>query len=55
MGASGALEALVKLLPAQAHRLRADGSLEDVPVSALGPLHRAQEETYLDFGEGERR
>lgn len=36
MGASGALEALVKLLPAQAHRLRADGSLEDVPVSALG-------------------
>jgi Cu2+-exporting ATPase len=35
MGASGALEALVRLLPADAHRLRPDGSTEDVPVDAL--------------------
>jgi Cu2+-exporting ATPase len=35
MGASGALEALVRLLPAEAHRRRADGTVEDVPVSAL--------------------
>ena len=35
MGASGALEELVKLLPAEAHRLREDGSTEDVPVSDL--------------------
>lgn len=36
MGASGALEALVRLLPAEAHRRRADGTAEDVPVSTLG-------------------
>lgn len=36
MGASGALEALVRLLPAEAHRLRTNGIAEDVPVSALG-------------------
>jgi Cu2+-exporting ATPase len=36
MGASGALEALVRLLPAEAHRRRPDGTVEDVPVSALG-------------------
>jgi len=35
MGASGALEALVRLLPAGAHRRRQDGTVEDVPVSAL--------------------
>jgi Cu2+-exporting ATPase len=35
MGASGALEALVRLLPADAHRRRADGTVEDVLVSAL--------------------
>ena len=35
LGASGALEALVKLLPSTAHRLRADGAIEDVPVSAI--------------------
>lgn len=35
MGASGALEALVKLLPADAHRLRADGTAEEVPVADL--------------------
>ena len=34
-GASGALEALVRLLPAEAHRRRADGIVEDIPVSAL--------------------
>ncbi len=34
-GASGALEALVRLLPAEAHRRRADGTVEDIPVSAL--------------------
>lgn len=35
MGASGALEALVKLLPATAHRLDPKGQLEEVPVMAL--------------------
>jgi len=35
MGASGALKALVELLPAIAHRLAADGSQEDVAVSNL--------------------
>jgi Cu2+-exporting ATPase len=35
MGASGALEALVRLLPATAHRRRTDGTVEDIPVSAL--------------------
>jgi Cu2+-exporting ATPase len=35
MGASGALEALIKLLPSRAHRLGADGELEEVPISAL--------------------
>src|SRR6266705_555251 len=33
--ASGALEALVRLLPATAHRRLGDGRTEDVPVSAL--------------------
>ncbi len=35
LGASQALEELVRLLPAEAHRVRADGSLEEVPVGAL--------------------
>jgi P-type Cu2+ transporter len=35
MGASGALEALVRLLPAEAHRLLPDGATEDVPVGEL--------------------
>ena len=35
MGASGALEELVALLPSDAHRLRADGTIEDVPVADL--------------------
>ena len=40
MGASGALEALVQLLPANAHRLTAAGESEDVPISALRPGDR---------------
>ncbi len=35
MGASGALEALIKLLPSTAHRLGTDGDLEEVSISAL--------------------
>ena len=35
MGASGALEALVKLMPTVAHRLTQSGDSEDVPVSEL--------------------
>jgi len=35
MGASGALEALVRLLPSEAHRLKPDGSTEDVTIDAL--------------------
>ncbi|MCG6875285.1 MAG: heavy metal translocating P-type ATPase [Betaproteobacteria bacterium] len=35
MGASGALEALVRLLPSEAHRLKADGSTEDVTIDGL--------------------
>jgi P-type Cu2+ transporter len=40
MGASGALQALVELLPTVAHRLAADGSQQDVPVSGLQPGDR---------------
>jgi Cu2+-exporting ATPase len=40
LGASRALEQLVQLLPATAHRLRPDGSLEDVPLTALQPQDR---------------
>ncbi|MDN2565569.1 copper-translocating P-type ATPase [Aquibium sp. A9E412] len=40
MGASGALEALVRLLPTTAHRVAADGSVEDVPVDTLRPGDR---------------
>src|SRR5438128_7378726 len=35
LGASRALDQLVRLLPAEAHRLRADGSIEEVPLDAL--------------------
>jgi Cu2+-exporting ATPase len=35
MGASRALEALVKLMPAEAHRLRDDGSTEEIPISEI--------------------
>jgi len=35
LGASRALEDLVRLLPVEAHRLRSDGSTEDVPLTAL--------------------
>lgn len=40
MGASRALEELVKLLPDSATRIDADGSLRDVPISALQPGDR---------------
>ncbi|HKL78536.1 MAG TPA: ATPase P, partial [Gammaproteobacteria bacterium] len=42
MGASGAVEALVKLLPAKAHRLIGDGETEDVPVDQLQPGDRVR-------------
>jgi Cu2+-exporting ATPase len=35
LGASRALEELVRLLPAEAHRLRPDGGIEDIPVAEL--------------------
>ncbi|MCL7488452.1 MAG: heavy metal translocating P-type ATPase [Desulfobulbaceae bacterium] len=35
MGASGALEELVKMMPSEAHRLMDNGKTEDVPVSEL--------------------
>ncbi|MCA0990589.1 heavy metal translocating P-type ATPase [Pseudalkalibacillus hwajinpoensis] len=35
MGASKALEELVKLMPSEAHRVSEDGSIEDVPTSEL--------------------
>ncbi len=37
MGASRALEELVRLLPDSATRIKADGSSEEVPISALQP------------------
>jgi P-type Cu2+ transporter len=40
MGASSALQALVELLPATAHRLAADGSQQDVAVSDIRPGDR---------------
>jgi len=40
LGASGALEALVRLLPSVAHRVRADGATEDVPVTQIAPGDR---------------
>ena len=35
MGASGALEELVRLIPSKAHRITKDGDTEEVPVSEL--------------------
>lgn len=35
MGASRALEALAKLMPSEAHLVKADGEIEDIPVSNL--------------------
>ena len=43
LGASGALEALVRLLPATAHRLTAGGETEEVPVADLRPGDRVLE------------
>jgi P-type Cu2+ transporter len=40
MGASRALEKLVELLPKQAHRVREDGEVEDVPLDSLEPGDR---------------
>jgi Cu2+-exporting ATPase len=40
LGASRALEELVRLMPAEAHRLKADGGTEDVPLSELRPGDR---------------
>lgn len=40
MGASRALESLVQLMPAEAHRVTAGGGTEDVPVSDLQPGDR---------------
>ncbi len=40
LGASRALEKLAQLIPKEAHRLRSDGTVEDVPVHALVPGDR---------------
>ncbi len=40
LGASRALEELVRLMPAEAHRIREDGTIEDVPVAELRPGDR---------------
>ena len=40
MGASRALEELVRLMPSEAHRLRPDGQTEEVPVAELRPGDR---------------
>jgi Cu2+-exporting ATPase len=52
MGAGRALEELARLMPAEAHRLGADGQPEDVPVAALRPgdrvLVRASEKVPAD-------
>ena len=40
LGASGALEALVRLMPTVAHRVNDDGSGQDVPVAELRPGDR---------------
>jgi Cu2+-exporting ATPase len=36
LGASGALESLVRLMPAEAHLVGAGGATRDVPVAELG-------------------
>ncbi len=40
LGASRALEELVRMMPAEAHRLEPDGSVRDVPVTELHPGDR---------------
>jgi Cu2+-exporting ATPase len=40
MGASRALEALVELMPAEAHRITSGGRTEDVPLASLRPWDR---------------
>lgn len=40
IGASGALDALVRLMPTEAHRLRENGEVEEVPVTELKPGDR---------------
>lgn len=40
MGASAALESLVKLMPSEAHRLAENGGMEDVPVAELRKADR---------------
>jgi Cu2+-exporting ATPase len=40
IGASAALESLVRLMPSHAHRVRPDGTSEDVPISELKPGDR---------------
>lgn len=40
MGASGALEALARLLPSDAHRVKEDGTTEDVAVDEVKPGDR---------------
>jgi Cu2+-exporting ATPase len=42
MGASGALEELVKLIPSEAHRITESGETEDVPVSELKEGNRVR-------------
>ncbi|MDY7109742.1 MAG: heavy metal translocating P-type ATPase [Planctomycetota bacterium] len=42
MGASGALEELVRLMPSEAHRLKEGGDTEDVPVSELSSGDRVR-------------
>jgi Cu2+-exporting ATPase len=42
MGASGALEELVRLMPSEAHRLKEDGRTEEVPVSELASGDRVR-------------
>jgi len=40
MGASGALEKLVRLMPSEAHRVNPDGSTDEVPVTELSAGER---------------
>lgn len=47
MGASGALEELIKLMPSEAHRLTDSGQTEDVPVTEL----RADDKVLVKPGE----
>jgi Cu2+-exporting ATPase len=42
LGASRALEALTRLMPTEAHKVMADGSMQDVPLDQLQPGDRVQ-------------